>query len=112
MTRYGYGFLLVSLTTSASADGLFSLKVENDSLSAGGDGHYTNGIEGIWAFEPADGHWTRRFAVALSGWSACSLNGVAYRFGQQMYPPTTSRSKRCSRTIAPMLACCTAASRC
>jgi len=87
MTRYCYGLLLASLATAASADGLFSLKVENDSLSAGGDGHYTNGIEGIWAFEPADGHWTRRFAEVLPGWSAGSLDGVAYRFGQQMYTP-------------------------
>jgi len=87
MTRYCYGLLLASLATSTLADGLFSLKVENNAFSAGEDGHYTNGIEGGWAFEPADGHWTRRFAEALPGWSADSLNGVAYRFGQQVYTP-------------------------
>jgi len=87
LARYGYGVLLATLATSASADDLFSLKVENDAFSAGGDDHYTNGIEGIWAFEPTDTHWTRRFAEALPGWSASSLDGVTYRFGQQMYTP-------------------------
>lgn len=87
MTRFCFGLLLASLVTSAFADGLLSMKVENDTFSAGGDRHYTNGIEGIWTFEPADGHWTRRFAEALPGWSAGRLVGVAYRFGQQMYTP-------------------------
>lgn len=86
-THWCWGLLLGALTTSASADGLLTLKVENDLYSAGGDGHYTNGIEGIWAFEPADGHWSRRFAEVLPGWSASSLVGVAYRLGQQMYTP-------------------------
>lgn len=60
-----WGLLLGTVTTSVSADGLLSLKVENDLFSAGGDGHYTNGIEGIWTFEPADGHWSRRFAKPI-----------------------------------------------
>lgn len=46
------GLLLGSLVTSASAEGLLSLKVENDAFSAGGDGQYTSGVEVIWAFEP------------------------------------------------------------
>ena len=82
-----WGLLLGIVSTSVSSEGLLTLKVENDLFSAGGDGHYTNGIEGIWAFEPADGHWSRRFAEVLPGWSASSLVGVAYRLGQQMYTP-------------------------
>lgn len=62
-------------------------------FSAGGDRHYTNGIEAIWAFEPVDGHWARRFAEALPGWSASSLKGVAYRFGQQIYTPEDSEAE-------------------
>lgn len=87
LTRFCFGLMLAGLAPSAFADGLLSLKVENDAFSAGGDRHYTNGIEAIWAFEPVEGHWTRRFAEALPGWSADSLVGVAYRFGQQMYTP-------------------------
>ena len=86
ITGFCYGLFFVSVATSAFGDGLLSVKVENDMFSAGGDRHYTNGVEATWAFEPADGHWTRRFAKAVPGWSANSL-GVAYRFGQQMYTP-------------------------
>ena len=81
------GLLLGSLVTSASAEGLLSLKVENDAFSAGGDGQYTNGVEVIWAFEPADQHWTRRLADIIPGWSGSSLAGATYRLGQQMYTP-------------------------
>lgn len=87
VTRFFSGLLLASLATSAFADGLLSIKVENDMFSAGGDRHYTNGVELIWAFAPAEEHWTRRFAGAVPGWSADSLVGVTYRFGQQMYTP-------------------------
>ncbi|VVS97362.1 conserved exported hypothetical protein [Marinobacter salarius] len=81
------GLLLGFFVTSASAGGLLSLKVENDAFSAGGDGQYTNGAEVIWAFEPADQHWTRRLADFIPGWSASGLAGVTYRFGQQIYTP-------------------------
>ena len=81
------GLLLGSLVTSASAEGLLSLKVENDAFSAGGDGQYTNGAEVIWAFEPPDRHWTRRLADVIPGWSGSSLAGATYRLGQQMYTP-------------------------
>lgn len=81
------GLLLGSLVTSASAEGLLSLKMENDAFSAGGDGQYTNGVEVIWAFEPPDRHWTRRLADVIPGWSGSSLAGVTYRLGQQMYTP-------------------------
>jgi len=87
MSRFCFWLLFTCFAPSAFADALLSLKVENDMFSAGGDRHYTNGIEAIWAFEPVDGHWARRFAEALPGWSASSLKGVAYRFGQQMYTP-------------------------
>lgn len=73
---------------SPSADGLLSLKAENDAFSAGGDRHYTNGIEGVWAFDPPEEHWTRSLAERLPGWSGSSLVGVTYRFGQQMYTPS------------------------
>lgn len=82
-----WGLLCCTIATSVSADGLFSLKVENDLFSIGGDGHYTSGISGVWTFQPPDGHWSRGFADVLPGWSASSLDGVAYRFGQQMYTP-------------------------
>lgn len=86
--------LLACLATPASADGLLSLKVENDAFSGGDDGHYTNGVEFIWSFEPPAEHWTRRLADALPGWSASDLDGVAYRFGQQIYTPNDIGSER------------------
>ncbi|PCC99461.1 lipid A deacylase LpxR family protein [Halopseudomonas pelagia] len=88
MIRYCCWLLLAFVATSTSADGLLSLKVENDAFSAGGDRHYTNGIEGVWAFEPPEEHWTRSLAERLPGWSGSSLVGVTYRFGQQMYTPS------------------------
>jgi hypothetical protein len=78
-----WGLLLGIVSTSVSSEGLLTLKVENDLFSAGGDGHYTNGIEGVWAVEPADRHWSRRFAEVLPGWSASSLVGEASRCTRQ-----------------------------
>ncbi|WP_373419400.1 MULTISPECIES: lipid A-modifier LpxR family protein [Salinicola] len=49
-TQWCWGLLLGALATTVSAEGLLSLKVENDAFSAGGDRHYTNGIEAVWAF--------------------------------------------------------------
>ncbi len=37
--------LLVVVASPADADGLFTLKSENDIYSGGSDGHYTNGLE-------------------------------------------------------------------
>lgn len=91
-----------------AADGMLTLKAENNVFSDGGSGHYTNVIEGIWAFEPADGHWSRRFADVLPGWSASSLAGVAYRFGQQMYTPEDIETEtliKDDRPYAGLLSC-------
>lgn len=71
---------------SASAE-VFSLKVENDIFTGGRDGHYTNGIEGFWSFEPGQDHWTRGLAEAIPYWSANDLTYAAYRFGHQLYTP-------------------------
>lgn len=86
-------FFLALFTATASAQGLLSLKVEND-VFTGNDGHYTNGVELTWAFEPANDHWSRRFTNAVPGWSASELDGVAYRFGQQMYTPDDIDAER------------------
>lgn len=94
VTRLAYALLLASFATSASADGLLSLKVENDAFSRGDDGHYTNGVELMWSFEPATDHWSRRLADMLPGWSSSSLDGVAYRFGQQIYTPNDIGAER------------------
>ncbi|MCW3148950.1 lipid A deacylase LpxR family protein [Stutzerimonas stutzeri] len=70
----------------ASADTL-SLKVENDIIASGSDGHYSNGLEVIWGFEPQPLHWSRNFADILPGWSSAALDNVALRFGHQIYTP-------------------------
>lgn len=100
------GLLLGFLVTSASADGLLTLKVENDAFSASGDGQYTNGAEVIWAFKPADQHWTRRLADIIPGWSGTSLVGATYRLGQQMYTPEDIEVKPLLKMTVPMPAFC------
>ncbi|WP_106478628.1 lipid A deacylase LpxR family protein [Phytohalomonas tamaricis] len=71
------------------ADGILSLKVENDLLAVGDqDGHYTNGIEGAWTFEPGADHWTRRLSNSIPLWSHGEVDAVTYRVGHQMYTPT------------------------
>ncbi|GAB2794906.1 lipid A deacylase LpxR family protein [Halomonas shantousis] len=86
--------LLAALAAPASAEGLLSLKAENDVFASSDDGHYTNGIELIWSFEPSGDHWTRRMASLLPGWSASGLDSVAYRFGQQIYTPNDISTPR------------------
>lgn len=100
-SHWWWGMVLATSSIQVFADGLLTLKVENDVFSAGGDGHYTNGVEGIWAFEPAEGHWSRGFAEMLPGWSASSLVGVAYRFGQQMYTPEDIEIERLIKDDRP-----------
>lgn len=78
---------LAAVSSSAWAEGLLTLKSENDIFAHGDDGHYTNGIELDWSFEPSRDHWTRNLADALPGWSAAALDGASYRFGQQIYTP-------------------------
>ncbi|WP_280567503.1 lipid A deacylase LpxR family protein [Chromohalobacter sp. 296-RDG] len=69
------------------ADGMLTIKSENDLFASGEDGHYTNGLEVNWSFTPDAAHWTRRLADAVPGWSGAELDGVAYRAGQQIYTP-------------------------
>ncbi|MDV6320369.1 lipid A deacylase LpxR family protein [Chromohalobacter sp. HP20-39] len=78
---------MTAFASSASADGLLTVKSENDLFASGGDGHYTNGLEINWSFAPQEHHWTRRLADAVPGWSGRGLDGAAYRIGQQIYTP-------------------------
>ncbi|WFF42444.1 lipid A deacylase LpxR family protein [Salinicola endophyticus] len=87
MVTAGVAATAALLSGTASADGLLTLKSENDLFASGGDGHYTNGLEIGWSFAPSAGHWTRQLADALPGWSGATLDGAAYRFGQQIYTP-------------------------
>ncbi|WP_223161008.1 lipid A deacylase LpxR family protein [Salinicola aestuarinus] len=87
VSRAGLGLTLVLLAGSANADGILTLKTDNDIFASGGDGHYTNGFEADWTFEPAQDHWTRAVADLVPGWSRDSLTATSYRFGQQIYTP-------------------------
>ncbi|HBC24235.1 MAG TPA: DUF2219 domain-containing protein, partial [Pseudomonas sp.] len=72
--------LAASVTAPAvSHADILSIKVENDIIASGSDGHYTNGVEVIWGFTPDEQNWTRRFADLLPGWSGSNLDNVAYR---------------------------------
>lgn len=93
-TRVGLITALVALPGAASADGILTLKSENDIFASGDDGHYTNGFEADWSFQPENDHWTRALADALPGWSAASLDGASYRFGQQIYTPEDINERR------------------
>lgn len=95
MKASAIGAMFVSslLVASGVNAEVFSLKIENDVFTGGRDGHYTNGIEGFWAFEPGQEHWTRSLAGALPGWSASDLSYSAYRFGHQMYTPEEIESE-------------------
>ena len=74
------------LQSTALADTL-SLKVENDTFSRNSDGHYSNGFEVFWSFEPESQHWSRRFTNAMPGWSDSDVSNVSYRGGHQIYTP-------------------------
>ncbi len=79
--------LAASLVPALGHADILSVKVENDIIATGSDGHYTNGVEVIWGFAPDEQNWTRRFADLLPGWSGSNLDNVAYRFGHQIYTP-------------------------
>lgn len=91
LTRQPYRSLLaaagLALALPASAEGLLSVKSENDAWVGAGDGHYTNGLEVIWAFEPTADHWTTAIADLVPGWKNGEVDGVAYRLGQRIYTP-------------------------
>lgn len=83
------GLLLMALSLPASyahAEALYSLKLDND-LFAGGDEHYTNGVELTRVTVPDERHWARDLADALPGWSAQRLSAVGYHFTHQIYTP-------------------------
>ncbi|WP_128690400.1 lipid A deacylase LpxR family protein [Chromohalobacter israelensis] len=80
-------FAMTAFAGPALADGLLTIKSENDIFASGEDGHYTNGLEIDWSFTPDARHWTRDLAEIVPGWSGASLDSVAYRGGQQIYTP-------------------------
>ncbi len=79
--------LLFALSPTLAAADALSLKIENDLLASGDDGHYSNGFELFWSFEPDNAHWSRRLAGSLPGWRTDEVDNVAYRFGHQIYTP-------------------------
>ncbi|SHL83975.1 hypothetical protein SAMN05660971_01517 [Halomonas cupida] len=83
------GVLLLSWVppSLAGADGVASVKMENDLFAGTTDGHYSNGVEASWTFVPPSGHWSRRMAHTLTGLPESELDLAAWRFGQQMYTP-------------------------
>lgn len=74
--------------------GVLSFKLENDILSSGDDGHYTNGFALSYTFETPHQHWSRSLADWVPGFSAARLDATAYRFGQQIYTPTNIDRKQ------------------
>ncbi|TDO06929.1 MULTISPECIES: lipid A deacylase LpxR family protein [Halomonas] len=80
--------LVASMPLSAVGSGLLTLKSENDVYSnSGDDGHYSNGVELIWSFEPGNNHWLRRLAERLPGWRGSHVESGAYRLTHQIYTP-------------------------
>ena len=52
-TQLRPGLLVMLLVACAAAEAnTLSIKAENDIISSGSDGHYSNGLEVIWGFEP------------------------------------------------------------
>lgn len=93
------GCIVLGLTSlvsaQVSASGLLTVKSENDSYSYNGDdGHYTNGVELTWSFEPDDAHWLRDVAEALPDWGYGGVDGGAYRMTHQIYTPEDIRLPR------------------
>ncbi|GHB07564.1 lipid A deacylase LpxR family protein [Modicisalibacter luteus] len=87
-TQQGLCLALIALPMLAAADeSLYSLKLTNDTFSAGGDEHYTNGVELTRISVPDQQHWTRHLAARLPGWSAQSLDAVGYHLAHQIYTP-------------------------
>lgn len=78
---------VVACLPALSQADLYSLKIENDVIASGSDGHYTNGFELMRSFKPQADHWSLRFAEAMPGWHAQEVDNIAYRFGHQIYTP-------------------------
>lgn len=79
--------LIIGLVPLASQADLYSLKIENDIIASGSDGHYTNGVELMRSFQPEVGHWSWRFAEAMPDGFIGEIDSIAYRFGHQIYTP-------------------------
>lgn len=79
--------IIMGIVPLCSHADLYSLKIENDVIASGSDGHYSNGIELMRSFQPATDHWSQRFANATPDWLIGDLDNVAYRFGHQIYTP-------------------------
>lgn len=77
----------VGLVPLVSQADLYSLKIENDIIASGSDGHYSSGVELMRSFQPEADHWSRRVAGAMPGGFSMDLDSVAYRFGHQIYTP-------------------------
>lgn len=82
-----FAIVFLALAPPAAAEGLLSVKSENDAWVGAGDGHYTNGTEITWAFVPEPGHWSRKMTDVIPGWHRDDVDGVVYRVGQRMYTP-------------------------
>ncbi|WP_222433736.1 lipid A deacylase LpxR family protein [Pistricoccus aurantiacus] len=82
-------FMAMGLTTFAlpAEAEVLSLKFENDLLTTGEDGHYTNGVELVWTFEPERTHWSQGFTRALPNALIEQADSVSYHFAHQMYTP-------------------------
>ncbi|MCM2972833.1 lipid A deacylase LpxR family protein [Larsenimonas suaedae] len=93
--------LLLAASPSALADGILTLKVDNDIFASGDDGHYTNGLEGQWTFRPAADHWTRSLSESLPVWSRGTLDMASYRFGQQIYTPENTSAHQLIESDRP-----------
>ncbi|QTF94221.1 lipid A deacylase LpxR family protein [Halomonas sp. BM-2019] len=94
--RFGMArlLLLAGLSAEGMAGGLLTVKSDNDAYVGGEDGHYTNGLELSWAFQPGPLHWSRRLVEALPAWAADDLAGVAYRASHQIYTPADIHDSR------------------
>lgn len=76
---------------AAMAEGMLSLKVENDMFASSDDGHYTNGVELNWTFAAQEGHWTHRVGDWMPDFLISSVDGVSYRLTHQIYTPDDIR---------------------
>ncbi len=84
----GWLAVLIIASPQAQADGLFSIKSENDAYVGAGDGHYTNGFEMSWAYETDTDHWSHAIAHTVPGWKPDDVVGMSYRVGHRIYTPT------------------------
>lgn len=94
-TAYTASALAVAMSLmpglASAADGMFTLKIENDGLASSDDGHFTSGVEFNWSFAPEEDHWSQRLATALPESLIGRADRVAYRLTHQIYTPDNIR---------------------